>query len=254
MKVTIIGASPVIPNPNGACTGLLVQSGDTAVLIDCGTGVVSKLQERLDFHYLTAILITHMHSDHFMDLVPLRYGLKYAPWDGPRPYPQLFLPPRGQSMLRIIGNLMDEEGADFFEESFDITEFDGSQPLEFGPFRVTFAPTKHYIPCWAVRFEAEGRAVVFSADTGPGIDLTPLIQNADLFICEAAVPSRKTDPKTWGHLAPEEAGQLARDGCARQLVITHIWHGFDRAAMRAAAEEAFGGPTYLAEEGQVYEV
>lgn len=254
MKVTILGASPVIPNPGGACSGILVQSGQTALLVDCGIGIMSQLQRFFDYYHLSGVVISHMHADHCLDLVTLRYALKYGPHTDMKAFPDLFLPPKGYKLLHTIGKLFDEEGSDFFEEQFKIKEYDPVKPLVVGPFTLTFAPTKHYIPCWAMRVEAEGRTIAYSADTGPEVDLTSVVRDADLFICESGVSSRRADPNTWGHLDPVEAGEIARTAGAKRLVITHIWHEFDRSAMLEAAATAFGGPTHLATEGQVYVV
>ena len=254
MKVTVLGASPAIPNPGGACTGLLIEAGGTALLVDCGPGVTSQLERHLDFHTLDAVLITHLHADHCLDLVMLRNGLKYAPWNGPKPQPRLYMPPSGRAFLTQAGRLFTqgEPTTDFFGDQFHIQEYDPSHPLQVGSLTLTFTPTRHYVDCWAVRIEHAGHALAFSADTGPGADLTPIARDADLFICEASVESRTREPDTWGHLAPDEAGHFARTAQAKRLVITHIWHGYDQPAMRAAAAAAFGGPTDLAHEGQVY--
>lgn len=254
MKVTILGASSVVPNPGGACTGLLVESGDTRLLIDCGPGVVSQLHTVMDSSCLSAVVISHMHADHCLDLVTLRYALKYGPWQGDKTVKPLYLPPGGAAVLNPVGEKFDEEGSDFFDETFAVHSYEPTKPLSIGPLRLTFTPTRHYIPCWAIRIEAEGRVFAFSADTGPDVDLNPVARDADLFLCESGVFSRRADPATWGHLAPDEAGAIARQAGVNRLAITHIWHGYDRAAMVQAAAEAFGGPTTLATERQVYVV
>ncbi len=252
MKITILGASPAIPNPGGSCSGLLFESGDTALLIDCGVGVVSRLQQHIDYHRLSAIVITHMHADHALDLVTMRYALKYGPWDGPPAIIPVHLPPQGTDALETIARPFAEDESDFFQGEFDMREYDPHHALDIGPFHLTFQPTTHYVPTWAIRIEAEGRVVTFSADTGPATDLSPLARGADLFICEAGVPSRQEEPHTWGHLAPDEAGVMARRAHARVLVLTHVWTGYNTTAMLEAAHRAFGGPTHLAREGEVY--
>lgn len=252
MKVTILGASPAIPNPGGACTGLLFESGSASLLVDCGVGVVSRLQQHIEYHSLSAIVITHMHADHALDLVTMRYALKYGPWDGPPAVIPVHLPPQGTEALETIAGPFAEDETDFFQGEFAIHEYDPKVPLEIGPFRLTFQPTTHYVPTWAVRVEAEGRVVAFSADTGPATDLSPLAKGADLFICEAGVSSRQAEPHTWGHLAPDEAGAMARRAQARVLVLTHVWTGYNTTAMLEAAHRAFEGPTHLAREGEVY--
>ncbi len=93
MRLTIVGAGPVMPNPGGASSGYLLTAGDTRLLVDCGPGVVSRLQRYVACADLTAIVISHFHSDHLLDLVPLRYGLQFAPGAKGRPRPRLYLPP-----------------------------------------------------------------------------------------------------------------------------------------------------------------
>lgn len=252
MKVTILGASPAIPNPGGACTGLLFEAGDTSLLIDCGVGVVSRLQQHIDYHSLSAIVVTHMHADHALDLVTMRYALKYGAWHERPVIIPVYLPPQGTDALETIASPFAEDESDFFQGEFDISEYDPQAALDIGPFHLTFQPTTHYVPTWAIRVEAEGRVVTFSADTGPATDLSPLAKGSDLFICEAGVSSRQEEPHTWGHLAPDEAGAMARRAHVRVLVLTHVSTGNNTMAMLEAAHLAFGGPTHLAREGEVY--
>ncbi len=254
MNLTILGASSVAPNPGGACTGLLIEDGGISLLLDCGVGVVSNLQRYMSFHALDAVVISHMHSDHCLDLVTLRYCLKYAPWAGARRPLPLYLPPGGRAMIEEIIGPMREPNVEFFDGVFDICEYDPTQPLLVGPLHLTFTPTVHYIPCWAVRIESGGRILAFSADTGPTADLAPISHGAHLFLCESAVYDRATEPEQWGHLTPEEAGAYGKEAHAHRLVLTHTWHGYDRIDMVKRAAAAFGGPTSLSQEGQVYQV
>lgn len=254
MHITVLGASSVAPNPGGACTGFLVQTGDVSLLLDCGVGVVSNLQRYISYHALDAVVISHMHSDHCLDLVTLRYCLKYAPWAGARRPIPLYLPPGGRAMLEEIIGPMREPDIDFFEGVFDIREYHPDGAVTVGPLHITFTPTIHYVPCWAVRIEGEGRILAFSADTGPVADLLPISHDAHLFICESAVCDRDAEAEQWGHLSPEEAGAYARKGRVGRLVLSHTWYGYDRVGMVNRAADIYGGPTSLAEEGQVYPV
>src|SRR5262245_26342450 len=96
MELTILGASAATPNPGDASAGYLVTSGQTAILIECGSGVLSKLRTQIDPRTLSAVVISHVHADHLLDLVALRYGLKYAPPGPGAPIP-LYLPPNGRT-------------------------------------------------------------------------------------------------------------------------------------------------------------
>ena len=117
MRITVLGKSPSWQDAGGACSGYLVQEGDTSALLDCGNGVFSKLRVYADYVDVDAVVLSHLHADHFLDLVPFAYALTYAPrqqplpvdrWpgtDAPRP-PQAArargregdLPPRGRGV------------------------------------------------------------------------------------------------------------------------------------------------------------
>src|SRR5919205_2931054 len=103
MRLTVLGKSPSWQDVDGACSGYLVQEGDTSVLVDCGNGVFSKMRRYLDYTEVDAVVISHLHADHFLDLVPFSYALTYAPkqqpvavagWPpNPRPaHPELYAP------------------------------------------------------------------------------------------------------------------------------------------------------------------
>ena len=79
MQITVLGKSPSWQDADGACSGYLVQEGDSALLLDCGNGVFSKLRRFRDYIDIDAVLISHLHSDHFFDLVPFANALVYSP-------------------------------------------------------------------------------------------------------------------------------------------------------------------------------
>jgi ribonuclease BN (tRNA processing enzyme) len=252
LRLTIIGASPACPNADGACSGYLFEAGSTRVLIDCGPGVLSRLQRHLAYPELTAIVISHFHADHVLDLVPLRYGLRWAPLPRPKPRPMLYLPPGGATQLDALARILEQNSpADFWTGVLDVAEFVPGEPLTVGELRFEFMPMRHYVPAWGIRVAGDGWTVAYSADTGTCDALVELARQADLFLCEATLPGRE-DPSEWGHLTPAEAGTVARQAGVRRLVLTHLWQESDREAMRRQAEAAFGGPVDLAREDVCY--
>jgi ribonuclease BN (tRNA processing enzyme) len=254
LKVTVIGASPACPNADGACSGYLFEAGDTRVLVDCGPGVLSRLQRHLAYPDLTAIVISHFHADHVLDLVPLRYGLRYAPLPMPKPRPALHLPPGGVDNLNALAHIMDRKNAaGFWTDVLSVAEYIPGVPLVVRDLRFDFIEMRHYVPVWGIRVTGGGRTVAYSADTGPCDALEELAHQADLFICEATLPERD-DPGEWGHLTPAEAGDVAHQAGVRQLILTHLWQETDREAMRRRAEATFGGPVELAREDASYEL
>jgi ribonuclease BN (tRNA processing enzyme) len=265
LRVTVLGAGPSCPNPGGACAGYLFEKGETKLLLDCGPGVLGQLQKYVPYRQLSAVVITHLHPDHFFDLVPFRYGLKYGPYEGePRRVP-LYLPPGGTETLRAVIHPLDPSPT-FFSELFQVEEFDPAEKLLVGDLTLRFAPVHHYVPTFAVAVEGRGKGmrgrggdtemgrVVFSSDTGPCEELVALAKGAALFLCEATLPTREEYPEERGHLSAREAGEMAHRAGVKRLVLTHTWGAFDKAYLIAEARAVFGGPVEVAVEGAVYEV
>ena len=254
MRLTILGRSPASPNPGEACAGYLVEGGSARVLVDIGPGVVAQLVRRHHPDELDAVIISHMHADHMLDLVTLRY---VYPW---RDLPadqrlRVFLPPgSADQMLDLakgVGN------AKHFEACFRLAEHDGSSALSFDGMTLTPVPTQHYIPCWGFRAEADGRRLAYTADTAPCGGLTDLADDADLLLSEATLRSLDEDaspPEPRGHLTPAEAGEAARDGGSRRLMLTHMPVNGDGSWARTTASEAFESEVEIAEPSQTYEI
>lgn len=263
MELTILGGSAAAPNPGDASAGYLVTSGETALLLDCGSGVVSKLRAHRDPRGLAGVIITHIHSDHTLDLIALRYALKYTPPGPGAPVP-LHLPPGGRDFLDRLGAVFavgGEFGKEFWADVLEPREYTphlGGEPLQIGEFAVTFAPMRHYIPVWALRIEerATGRSLTFSADTGPAAPLATFAADTDLLLCEATILRQDPggDPATFGHLTAREAGEIATAARAKHLVLTHLWQelGFDNYA--ADARATFAGPLDLARSGATFTI
>lgn len=259
MELIVLGGSAAAPNPGDASAGYLVVGGETSILLDCGSGVVSKLREHRDPRALSAVVISHLHSDHTLDLVALRYTLQYAP-PGPGAAIPLYLPPQGQEFLGRLGAVFasgNERPDDFWDRTLTLHDYTphlaSGAPLHIGGFALTFAPMQHYIPVWAIRIEevATGRTLTFSADTGPQAPLVEFARGSDVLLCEATLLEQTSgsDPAGWGHLTGREAGQIAAEAGVSRLVLTHLWRelGFER--YRADASVAFHGPIELASAG-----
>ena len=104
----MLGKSPAWQDADGACSGYLVEDGDSCLLVDCGSGVFSKLRRFREYAAVDAVVITHMHADHFLDLIPFACALTYAPraqqgTDVPA-CPQLLLPSGATEVLRTIAS------------------------------------------------------------------------------------------------------------------------------------------------------
>jgi ribonuclease BN (tRNA processing enzyme) len=265
LKVTVLGKSPSWQDADGACSGYLVQEGDTTVLLDCGNGVFAKLRRFVDYVDVDAVVLSHLHADHFLDLVPYSYALTYAPRQQPVPVhvwpgtddparPLLHAPPGAREVFRRVAGAWGND--DLIENAFHLREYDPRATLEIGPLRIAVRHVPHYLPTYAMDLtsavEGSGR-FTYGADCSPTPDLVDFARDTDLLVIEATLP-RPERTGIRGHLTPGEAGEHGRAAGARRLVITHVSDELGDDWARAEAEKTFGGPVELAREGAVYDV
>ena len=252
MKVTILGTSAAYPGPDKACLGFLVQERGTNLLADCGTGVLGNLQKHLDLHSISDIVISHMHADHFLDLIPYRYALEYG-LDNPKaPKPRLYLPPGGIEALNQVVSPF-AESTSFFSDVFEMFEYDPGKQLKLGHFAIRFAPARHYIPTYALSITGT-RKLAYTSDSALCPGLLQVARGADLLLCNVGRCLGAGIEHLWGHLLPEEAGGLAKEAGARRLMITHLWPTCDPASSLEKASRTFGGPVELAEQCRTYDL
>jgi ribonuclease BN (tRNA processing enzyme) len=233
---------------------LLEGEGDS-VIFDFGTGALANAQAYLRPEEIGAIVISHMHADHFLDLIPLRYALQYGPRTNARRIP-LYLPPGGEGMLRAISDALSREpGGDFLSEVFDVHTYDPAGVLALGPARLRFVPTRHYVPTFACRYELGNTSVIYSADTAPADSVVALARDADLFFCEATLSSDQAEPTAErGHLTAREAALIARNAGVRQLVLTHYPRELTPDDLAAAVREVHDGRLAIADDHESYRV
>jgi ribonuclease BN (tRNA processing enzyme) len=264
MRLTVLGKSPAWQDAGGACSGYLVEDGDSTLLLDCGNGVFGKLRERVDYVDVDAVVLSHLHADHFLDLVPYSYALIYAPRQQPVPVmhwpgtdtparPELHAPPGARETFRQVTGGWGAE--DLIEKAFDLREYDPAGELRIGSVGVTFQQVPHYTETYAMCLSStRGEGVlVYGADCRPTSNLAEFARDAALILMEATLPRPERQGER-GHLTPAEAGQHARDAGARRLVLVHISDELDPEWARSEAEGTFGGLVEVAEEGHTYEI
>lgn len=251
MRLTVLGSSPAVPNANGACSGYLLQHDSQKILVDCGHGVVGILRSVVDLEELTAIIISHMHPDHIFDLVPLKYGFLFGTLS---PIP-LLLPPDGTLVLERLQSAVGLP-ASFFRASFQLDEYDPGDTRQIAGVTIRFAPARHFIPAYGMRFSAtpdSSNDVVYTSDTGWSDSIVELVRGAGLALVESTVLGYEDEDEAGGHLTPELAGKLARVAGVKRLLLTHYAQS-QAEAMRRAALDAFGGPVEMAEPRKTYSV
>jgi ribonuclease BN (tRNA processing enzyme) len=251
VKVVVLGGSAAGPNAGAGCSGYLIVDGDTALVIDLGPGTLQELRRHIDFRDLSAILLSHYHLDHILDIGALRYLGKYNP-EPMREKLDLLVPPGTATKFATWGGVFgDASEPEFLEATFTISEYDPGGSTRVGPFTVTMARTVHPVPAYAMRVtDSQGVALGYTADTGPSADLAALFDGVALLIAEATEPADSTDaPKKRGHLTASEAARLASRANAGGLILTHRWQELGLEAAALEAKSAFSGPVLIARPG-----
>lgn len=259
MRLTILGRSPARPNPGEACAGYVVEGGASRVMLDVGPGTVAQLLRRNTPDELDAVLISHMHTDHCLDLVTLRYSY---PWiDVAKKRLTVFVPPGSSAQLAELA--LGAGYQNFFDKSFIFVEYDGKRPIEIGDLRFEPDETQHYVRTWGFRVTARGagedssRVLGYSADAGPCDALPRIADRSDLFLCEAGLRSLKEDdpaPQSRGHLLPSEAAEIAQASKAKRLLLTHIPLPDGGEWAMGEARAAYDGDLAIAEVLRTYDV
>ncbi len=262
MRLTVLGKSPAWQDVDGACSGYLLEEGRTALLLDCGNGVFAKLRRFVDYVDVDAVVVSHLHADHFLDLIPFSYALTYASRHvavdrsagSEQPArPRLFSPPGGRDFFRRVVGAWGNEG--LVEEAFHLEEYEADSVLEIGPLRVSFSSVPHFVETYAISVEAlnGGGRLAYGADSRPAEELVDFAKGADLFLVEATLP-RPERTGARGHLTAEEAGEHGRRAGAKHVVLTHVSDELDVQEVRERATRAFGADVDVAYEGAVYEI
>jgi ribonuclease BN (tRNA processing enzyme) len=219
LRLTVLGCSTAAPHTDSPAAGFLVEWGSTALMLDAGQGTIRRLQRVLDPHHLTAIVIGHMHADHYLDLVGLRYLFAWGEAT-PDPLP-VHLPPGGRARIdQLAGAISERPG--FFDAAFELDEYDPDVPIHVGPLIVTFIRSQHYVPACGVVVEApNGARLAYTGDTGPTDEVDEAVRGADLLLVEAALRLTSHDDPRRGHLTPEEAIELAVRADVREALLVH---------------------------------
>jgi ribonuclease BN (tRNA processing enzyme) len=241
MTMTVLGCYGTFAGPGGACSGYLVRGGGVAVALDLGAGTLANLQRHLPVDGLDAVVLSHEHPDHWLDVPLLRNALRYV-----LGHPDRELPVYGTAGTRALAGAVIGELA----PTLAWHTIDAASVVEIGGLRLRFSQTDHPVETLAVRVDGGGRSLLYSADTGAGWAPGDLAGGVGTFLCEAALPPEEEG--SFQHLSAAQAGALAADVGAERLVLTHLVPGADVQGQRARAAAAFAGPLDVAVTGADY--
>lgn len=244
MDVRILGCSGTYPSPHCPASGYLVSGEEARVWIDCGTGTFAALQDVLEFTTVDALVITHLHSDHCLDIYPFYYALRLHP-DRPWGVPVYAPPGSREHLARLIAG----DSVAVFSEVFDFRSIGPGERLEIGDLSLDFALSDHPIPTYGVSVACGDHRLVYSADTGPRGDILDLARGADSFICEATYQNGHTSPPL--HLSAAEAGELAKRAEVGALFLTHLLPELEHEQSALEASQTWGGDPVVLDAGMV---
>lgn len=248
MTVTILGSGTCVPSLVRSSCSAMIKTGKARILLDCGPGTMRRLLEAgSSIHEVTHLFLSHFHPDHSSELVPFLFSTKY-PDRGPRSEPLTIV--AGKGFLNFFDGLKNVYGnwIDIGEQLEAVVEMDtaGLETRPFDDFKLFSMPMAHNDESIAYRVEdRSNRSVVYSGDTDYTENLVELARNADLLICESALPDSLPAK---GHLTPSLAGKMAARASVRRLVLTHFYPECDQADIAAECRKTYAGPLLLAED------
>jgi len=225
-----------------------VVAGTKCIVLDTGPGTMRRLLETgTTIFEISHLLYSHFHPDHTGELVPLLFATKY-PDSQQRQEPLTIV--GGMGFIDFFSGLQGVYG-DWItlpEGMVTMTELStaGKDQRDFEGFTIDTLPMAHRPESLGYRITgSDGRVVVYSGDTDVCENLVTLAKDADVLICESALPD---DLKVPGHLSPSLAGEMAASANVKTLILTHFYPECDYADIRNECRKTFGGELMLAED------
>ena len=240
LTLTVLGASGSYPGSGLACSGYLVRGAGVNLVLDLGSGSLANLQAHIAIADIDAIVLSHSHPDHWLDLGVLKTAWKYG---------------LGREDLLVHGTADTREKAEVVTDglapTFDWTDVDAGDEVRIGGLTIRFSRTEHYVPTLAILVTDGTSTLAYSADTGPGWSFAEFGRPIDLAVCEAT-HLVDLEPQGLLHLSGRQAGAMCRDAGIGHVVLTHVAPGTDAEAVRAEATAAFGAEVDLAVEHRTF--
>lgn len=253
MELTVVGCAGSFPRADSPASCYLLQApyaGRTySLVMDLGSGALGPLQRYVDPTTVDAVVLSHLHADHCLDMCGYYVLRKYHP-EGALPPIPVYGP---QGTAEHLARAYDLRSPVGMTEQFDFDAWEPGGTVDLGPFRVTPRRMAHPVDAYALRVEHAGRTLVYSGDTGPTEALVEHATGADALLCEASFLESADNPPGI-HLTGAQAGDHAARAGVGRLLVTHIPVWTDRDTVAAEAKQAYGGPIDLVEAGDTYTV
>jgi ribonuclease BN (tRNA processing enzyme) len=248
MRLTVVGCSGSFPNPDSAASCYLLEAAGFRLVVDFGNGALGPLQKYVDLLKIDAVLLSHLHADHCVDLYSYSIARTFSPAGPQQPIP--VYGPAGTA--ERIGLIHDVTGDKELAKRFTFETLEPGR-MTIGPFDVQLAHMNHTVETFGFRFTQGGRTITYTGDTGLSEAVPALAEGADVFLSEAAFLEGPDLPPDM-HLTAREAAVYANRADVGSLVLTHLRPWNDPDAARQEAISAFGGVIDIATAGQVVDL
>ena len=244
MQLTVLGCYGPFPPAGGVCSGYLLREDDCNLLIDCGNGVFSRLQQHLDYRELDAVIISHLHPDHISDIMVMRYALAFAEEGTLRNKPlKLYVPPEPEQEFERLP----------YKDVYAVNTLQEGESIQVGPFWIDGVYGVHPFPSLALRFRTPSGTMVYSGDTEYCRELEGFAKEADLFLCEANYRETDIEKGLSNHMSASQAAQIASAAEVRRLLLTHHYPENEPGDSLVEARKHFA-EVELAREGEMYKI
>jgi ribonuclease BN (tRNA processing enzyme) len=234
MKINILGYWGGYPTAGGATAGYLISTDEGNILLDCGSGVMSRLHFYTNVESISGVILSHLHYDHMADVGILQYAAVGALRNGKMNEKlQIYTPDKPEDQLKKLYGIHS-----------DIYIIDPLNKITLAGAEVEFIPVNHTIPCYGVKIRYKEKVFVYSADTSYCEQLVDFAKDADIFLCEATICEGSNHTTGEGHMDAHQAGSIARQANVKNLVLTHLPHDGNFELMKSLASKAFGRDVY----------
>ncbi|SDJ43699.1 MBL fold metallo-hydrolase [Salimicrobium halophilum] len=238
MKITTIGYWGAYPAQNSATSSYLVEDQGYRLLVDCGSGALSRLQGYISLNSLDAVIISHYHHDHVADIGVLQHARLVQTKLG-----------HVEGELPIYGHEEDENGFERLSSSYTKAHpYDPESSVSIGPFTISFLKTVHPVPCYGMKITNGDDTIVYTADTAYQKEWIDFSKGADLLITDTNF-YKGMDAAQAGHMTSEEAASIAAGAEVEELWLSHLPHFGNHSRLKQEAADVFHGEVKLATEG-----
>lgn len=243
MKLTVIGMWGGFPKKDGPCSGYLIEHENAKMLVDCGSGVLVKLQDYVDINEIHDVVLSHYHYDHYSDIGAFMFSRLVNHQLG-----------RVKRPLTIYGPDDPAKREEF--SAVPHTTFQGigeHTALTIGPFRLSFLKNIHPVETYSIKIECDDKTIVYTADTFYFNELAEFSKEADLLIAECSL-YEGMDGEASGHMNAKDAGLLVKEARAKRTILTHLPHYGNVRELAETAEKVSGREVELANVGMSIEL